>query len=122
MSKMLLSINPEHVANILNGSKKYEYRKVRCKSEISKIVIYSTFPIMRIVGEVEVLDIIVDDPESVWKITSNASGISKHFFDDYFRNKSNAVAYKLGEVIIYNNPIQLEDLGISSAPQSFMYI
>lgn len=122
MSKMLLSINPEHVDNILNGSKKYEYRKVRCKSEISKIVIYSTFPIMRIVGEVEVLDIIVDDPETVWKITSNASGISKHFFDDYFRNKSNAVAYKLGKVIIYNNPIQLEDLGISNAPQSFMYI
>lgn len=122
MSKMLLSINPEHVENILNGSKKYEYRKVRCKSEISKIVIYSTFPIMRIVGEVEVLDIIVDDPEIIWKITSKASGISKHFFDDYFRNKSNAVAYKLGKVIIYNNPIQLEDLGISSAPQSFMYI
>jgi len=122
MSKMLLSINPEHVENILNGSKKYEYRKVRCKSEISKIVIYSTFPIMRIVGEVEVLDIIVDNPETVWKITSNASGISKHFFDDYFRNKSNAVAYKLGKVIIYNNPIQLEDLGISNAPQSFMYI
>jgi len=119
---MLLSINPEHVENILNGSKKYEYRKVRCKSEISKIVIYSTFPIMRIVGEVEVLDIIVDNPETVWKITSNASGISKHFFDDYFRNKSNAVAYKLGKVIIYNNPIQLEDLGISNAPQSFMYI
>lgn len=122
MSKMLLSINPEHVENILNGSKKYEYRKVRCKSEISKIVIYSTFPIMRIVGEVEVLDIIVDDPEIIWKKTSKSSGISKHFFDDYFRNKSNAVAYKLGKVIIYNNPIQLEDLGISSAPQSFMYI
>lgn len=122
MSKMLLSINPEHVENILNGSKKYEYRKVRCKSEINKIVIYSTFPIMRIVGEVEVLDIIVDEPETVWEITSKASGISKYFFDDYFRNKSIAVAYKLGKVSIYNNPIQLEDLGINSAPQSFMYI
>jgi hypothetical protein len=28
MCKILLSINPEHVANILNGSKKVEYRKV----------------------------------------------------------------------------------------------
>ena len=41
MCKMLLSINPEHVANILSGKKKFEFRKVRCKEDVDKIVIYA---------------------------------------------------------------------------------
>jgi predicted transcriptional regulator len=34
MCKILLSINSEHVANILNGSKKVEYRKVTCRCDV----------------------------------------------------------------------------------------
>lgn len=41
---MLLSINPEHVENILSGVKKIEFRKVRCKSDVNKIIIYATAP------------------------------------------------------------------------------
>lgn len=37
MGKILLSINPEHVENILNGSKKVEYRKAKCRSDVDKI-------------------------------------------------------------------------------------
>ena len=45
MSQMLLSINPEHVENILLGTKRFEFRKVRCKYEVSKIIIYATAPV-----------------------------------------------------------------------------
>ena len=38
MCKMLLSINPEHVENIMNGNKLYEFRKIKCKSDVDKIV------------------------------------------------------------------------------------
>lgn len=41
---ILLSINPEHVENIINGTKKFEYRKILAKGEISKIIIYETRP------------------------------------------------------------------------------
>ena len=51
MCKILLSINPEHVENIFNGNKKYEYRKIKCKEKVDKIIIYSTAPIMQVVGE-----------------------------------------------------------------------
>ena len=34
MCKILLSINPEHVENIFNGNKKYEYRKIKCKEKV----------------------------------------------------------------------------------------
>ncbi len=50
---MLLSINPEHVEKILTGQKQFEFRKVRCRSDVSKIVIYATSPVMKIVGEAD---------------------------------------------------------------------
>ena len=88
MCKLLMSINPEHVENILAGKKKYEFRKKKCKEQIDSIVIYSTAPVMKVVAEVEVKDIIEDTPQIVWKRTSNAAGVDKKFFDK-LRNKYN---------------------------------
>ena len=122
MCKILLSINPEHVENILTGTKQYEFRKVKCKEKIDKILIYSTAPVMKVVGEVEVVDVIVSNPNEVWNETSQYSGISKQFFDDYYKNKSRAIAYKLGKVVKYDRPLELSEFGLTAAPQSFVYI
>ena len=122
MCEMLLSINPEHVENIMNGSKLFEFRKVKCKDDVDKIIIYSTSPVMQVVGEAQVLEIIVDNPESVWEITSEHSGITKKFYDEYFKNKEKAVAYRLGKVEKYREPLKLSDFGVSFAPQSFVYV
>jgi predicted transcriptional regulator len=119
---MLLSINPEHVENILNGSKQFEFRKIQCRSDVDKIIIYSTSPVMRVVGEAEVLDIIVDTPEQVWDKTFELAGISKQFYDVYFQNREKAVAYRLGKIIKYKEPAMLADFGINYAPQSFVYV
>lgn len=122
MCRILLSINPEHVDNILTGKKLYEFRKIQCKEKVDKIVIYSTFPVMKVVGEADVDDVIVDKPESVWDITSEYSGITKLFFDKYYKKKDKAVAYKLSNVIKYEQPKSLSNYGIKCAPQSFVYI
>lgn len=122
MCRILLSINPEHVDNILTGKKMYEFRKIQCKEKVDKIVIYSTFPVMKVVGEADVDNVIVDKPESVWDITSEYSGITKLFFDRYYKNKDKAVAYKLSNVIKYEQPKSLSYYGIKCAPQSFVYI
>lgn len=122
MCKILLSINPEHVENIMAGIKQYEFRKIKCKEKVDKIVIYSTSPVMKVVGEADVIDVIVNNPESVWKETAEFSGINKQFFDDYFRNREKAVAYKLGRVKKFKEPKDLSVYGIKYAPQSFVYI
>ena len=82
MCKLLMSINPVHVDNILSGTKRFEYRKTRCKQRVDSILIYSTAPVMKVVGEVEVTGIIEDSPGLVWKQTAIASGIDKDFLDD----------------------------------------
>lgn len=119
---MLLSINPEHVKNILSGVKRYEFRKVRCRSDVNKILIYSTSPVRRVVGEAQIVDVIEDEPEKVWELTEDYSGIDKVFFDQYYREKDKAIAYKLGEIKKYLEPLKLSDLGINFAPQSFVYV
>ena len=56
------------------------------------------------------------------KITKDKSGTTKEFYDLYFKNKNNAVAYQLGEVKIYDILITLSDLNINFIPQSFIYL
>lgn len=122
MCVILLSINPNHVKNILNGTKRYEFRKKVCKRRVDKILIYSTTPIMKVVGEAEVEDILVDNPETIWKKTKTKSGIDKKFFDQYYAERDQAVAYKLKNVVEYGTPKELKDYGVNNAPQSFRYI
>ena len=80
MCNMLISINPEHVENIFNGSKRYEYRKIKCRQDIDKIIIYSTAPIMKVVGEAKVEKILVDSPDMIWEETKKYSGIDLEFY------------------------------------------
>ena len=122
MCAILLSINPVHVENIMNGTKKYEFRKKACKRHVDKIIIYSTNPIMKVVGEAEVEDILIDNPEKIWKKTKEKSGIDKKFFDKYYENREQAVAYKLKNIIKYEKPRDLKEYGIVSAPQSYQYL
>lgn len=122
MCKLLMSINPEHVNNILSGTKKYEFRKTRCKENIDSIIIYSTSPIMRVVAEVEVKAIIEDTPQKIWSKTQTAAGIDKMFFDKYYFGRNTAVAYVLGRVKKFSTPRLLADYGIKTAPQSYVYV
>ncbi|MBR3153031.1 MAG: hypothetical protein IKF52_05500 [Clostridia bacterium] len=122
MCNMLISINPEHVENIFNGSKKYEYRKIRCKQDIDKIIIYSTYPIMKVVGEAKVEKILEDSPDNIWEETKKYSGIDLKFYQKYFKDRSKAIAYKLTNIKKYSDPKELSSYGIKSAPQSFVYV
>lgn len=122
MSKILLSIKPEYVENILNKSKQYEFRKVKCKRNIDTIIIYATAPISQVVAEVKVIDVLEDSPEKIWSLTKDFAGITKKYFSSYYKNKTTAIAYKLGNVKKYDIPLSLQEYGLSVAPQSFVYI
>lgn len=122
MYNMLISIKPEYVENIFNGSKKYEYRKIRCKQDIDKIIIYSTYPIMKVVGEAKVEKILEDSPDRIWEKTKKYSGIDLNFYQKYFKDRSKAIAYKLTNIKKYDSPKELSSYGIKAAPQLFVYI
>lgn len=77
---------------------------------------------MKVVAEVEILGVIATSPEELWNQTKNQSGITKSFFDEYFKDKQVAYAYKLGTVKVYEKPKSLLDFGLRMAPQSFAYV
>ncbi|WP_026574244.1 ASCH domain-containing protein [Bacillus sp. UNC438CL73TsuS30] len=122
MSKIILSIHPRFVDKIISGEKRYEFRKVKAKLPPEKIFIYSTSPVSQVIGEAEVENILIDTPENLWKITSVYSGIDKAFYQNYYKNKQEAIAYQLKNVIVYPEPKELKEYGINTAPQSFIYV
>lgn len=122
MCQMLLSINPEYVASILQGKKLYEYRKFRCRDDVDKIIIYATAPQKQVVAEAEIAGIVEDDILAVWRQTKEYSGITYKFFRQYYKGRKRAIAYKLKNLVIYDKPLTLEQIGVSCAPQSYRYI
>lgn len=122
MSAMLLSIKPQYVKKILEGEKKYEFRKSKPQKAVNQIIIYASSPQKMVVGEATIEEIIEGPPKEIWEIAKSASGITKKDFLAYYKGKEKAFAYKLKNVMIYNHPKNLSFYGISQAPQSFVYL
>lgn len=122
MKALLLSIKPEYVEKILQGTKKFEYRKRLAKEDISIIYIYSTSPLKKVVASVKIIERLSAPPNSLWEKTKSSAGISRAKYQAYFRGCKIAYAYKLGEVEVFDKSKSLIEYGIQFAPQSFIYI
>lgn len=122
MKALLLSIKPEYVGKILQGTKKFEYRKRLAKEDVSVIYIYSTSPSMKVVASVQVIGRLSASPTALWEKTKTMAGISRAKYRNYFHGCKIAYAYELGEVEIFESEKNLSDFGIDTAPQSFAYI
>lgn len=120
---ILISIHPEHVEKILSGEKRFEFRKKIPIDKIRRMVIYSTSPVMKVVAVAEIDSTITARPESVWRKTRHASGITKQRFIKYFDNREIAHAISIGSVRELENPISLSTLCQSLVPpQSYRFI
>lgn len=119
---MLLSIKAEYARKILAGEKQFEYRKTRCRENINHIIIYATSPVKAVVGEADISEVLQDTPEVIWKKTKAMAGVEKEDFDLYFKGKKTAVAYALCNVSVFEEPRELIQYGIRTAPQSYRYL
>lgn len=120
MRKILISIKPEYVKQILSGEKLYEYRK-RVPSEVTVAVIYATAPIKKIVGEFYVNEILSMPPKDLWNKTRKYSGVSRENFFQYFDGACLAYALSIKKVVKYESPIDLNIFNVKTAPQSWQY-
>ncbi|RPE02961.1 ASCH domain-containing protein [Candidatus Pantoea deserta] len=122
--KVLLSIKPEFAEKILDGSKKFEFRKGIFKnSKITTVVIYATMPVGKVVGQFQIDDVLSDNPESLWSKTKRYAGISKTFYDSYYQGRDKAFAIKIGHVERFSAPQPISSLGAGiKPPQSYLYL
>lgn len=115
---VVLSIKPEYVAEIKAGRKRFEFRKAIFKQKVEKVYIYASSPVSKVVGEFQLVDVLVGTPDEIWVITQNYAGITKVFFNEYFKGRTIAYAIEIKNLRIYDEPVALT----FQAPQSFRYI
>lgn len=122
--RALLSIKPIYVDRILDGSKRFEFRRrIFGRTDVTRVVIYSTSPVSKIVAEFDIQKIIQSDPARLWELTFEFSGINRSAFDEYFDGRTQAFALQIGQVHRLPEPIAPSEL-ISNftPPQSYMYM
>lgn len=123
MKAVLLSIKPEFAHKIFEGSKKFEFRKQVFKdTSVKKVIVYSSSPEQKVIGEFEIEAILSDTPDNIWIQTKLYSGISQKFYDEYFKGRDNAYAIKVASTKKYRKEKSLADYNVQSAPQSFAYV
>ncbi len=122
--KILLSIKPEFVEKIVSGEKKFEFRKSLPKRKnITTVIVYSTMPVGKVIGEFKIKATHSHAPEFLWNKTKDSAGITKKFFDDYFSRKPLAHAFEIDYFISYEVPLNISDIIPSGIPpQTYCYI
>ena len=123
MKKILLSIKPCYVAEILAGRKTVEYRKrIPQDDTVSQVLVYSSYPVKRVVAEFTLGGFLYGTPEWLWEQTSKIGGISKDVFDQYFEDKDIAFAYQIENLQVFDQPRPLGEYGIERGPQDYCYV
>lgn len=118
-----LPIKPVYANRILDGSKKYEFRRSRLRQDITHVVIYSTSPVKKIVGVAEVGRVTAASVSTAWRQTREDAGISRSDFNAYYVGAQSAVFISLRRVLRLKK--QLDPIEIRSGfkvPQSFSYV
>jgi type I restriction enzyme S subunit len=118
-----MSIKPKYVKRILDKTKKYEFRKVVFKNkEVRKILIYSSSPVKKLVGYMEIDHIIQKSPDQLWKLCKNEAGINEEEFFKYFKEKPAGYAIKIKKVVQFREKIEPTQLIPNfHPPQSYSY-
>ena len=121
---VILSIRPKYVESIMKGDKRYEFRRSIFKDpHVERIYIYSTSPVMKIVGYFTLSGIVEKSPEMLWTEFHAHAGIDESEFFAYFSDKEFGYAIGIGDVHSFDEPLDPHEMipGFR-APQNFMYV
>lgn len=124
---LFLSIRPEYVEKIFRGEKQVELRRRRPRSCPGDwIAVYSTMPLKELVGIVQVADVRVAHPDSLWRNVRQIAGLSRSDYASYFDGAKRAIGIMLENPILLSTPIPLDELRQEwpdfQPPQGFRYL
>ena len=123
MRKILLSIKPRYVEQILAGRKQVEYRKrIPQEDGVRQVLIYASHPLKKVVAEFTVGEYITDTLELLWEQTHEIGGIAKEEFDDYFEGKTVGYDYRIENLQRFEEARELCEFGMERGPQDYCYV
>ena len=124
---LLIAIKPKWAEQILNGNKKWEYRRVAVHAEEgSKLILYASGPLHAIVGEATIEKVLIEPIDLLIQHTVKEVPETAEELRRYFEGKKIGCAIKVANPIRYANQITLEDIRKEipdfKPPQSFYYV
>jgi predicted transcriptional regulator len=119
--KVILSIKPEFANKIFDGTKLFEFRKRIFNESIKSVLVYSSSPVQKVIGEFQIGEIIKHDLETLWDLTKEYSGISEDYFYEYFADKEHGYAIQIKKKTKFRIPKCLREDYNLTPPQSFAY-
>lgn len=119
----LFSIHPGYANALLDGTKRVEFRRIALPADVTRVVVYATSPVQRIVGFFEVAGVDQAPPGKAWGAYCKVGGIEKHAFDQYYAGAASAYVILARNPVRLTTPLRLGELGETlRPPQSFMYL
>jgi type I restriction enzyme S subunit len=121
---VLLSVKPKYVTSIMEGHKRYEFRKAIFRNRsVNRIFIYSSAPVQRIVASFEIGTIIEDNPSVLWNRVRDYAGIDDAEFFSYFAGRSRGYAIGIENLREFDEPIDPKAVIPGFVPpQSYCYM
>ena len=121
---VLISIQPQYVEKIFNGSKRYEFRKIApIKSAVRDFYIYTSAPVQRVVAKFPATEIHSGSPEMIWAKCQEYAGGSADGFFEYFDGKEKAYAIEIRGLEKFDEPINPYKLNEKFwPPQSYCFL
>jgi predicted transcriptional regulator len=121
MSTIMLSIKPQYMDKILDGSKKFEFRTLRYPLA-NEIIFYVTAPVGQVVAKAKVNGHLMGRADAVFDSTEGQAGMTREAYQKYYEGRGPVQAFWLGKVVRFPVPMSLADFGLSSPPQCFVWI
>jgi predicted transcriptional regulator len=121
-AEILLSLRPIYAERILMGTKGYEFRRVMPGKPVSRVWIYATMPVGRVVGWFDVAAVLSGPPAELWEHTHAASGVTPSEFRGYFEGVVVAHAFAVGAREWFGPVDPRVEWPGFRAPQSFRYM
>lgn len=108
---ILISLEPRHAENILEGRKRVELRRRTMNVTIGSTVwMYAKVPVGSIIGRAIVAAIHVLAPATLWQRFGAVSGISRSEFFEYFADRDQGTALELSDCRRLTHAFDLEAL------------
>jgi len=120
---ILISLEPRHATNILDGVKLVELRRRAMHvTPGSTVWLYAKQPVGSVVGRALIAKTHEAAPTTLWRRFSSVAGISREEFFRYFEGVARGVALELTDAMRLATAIPLQDLqgpGVRFHPPQF---
>lgn len=121
---IVLSIKPKYAELILAGTKTVEFRRAWAAEKIDVIAVYASSPIQKLIGIVQVSEIVRAKPTTLWSYCSKrGGGLTRAEFTAYFSGKDAGFAVLLKGAKRFLGGIDPKKVVKDfTPPQSFRYL